>query len=60
MKKVQLEIRDADNNFVRSHSFFFNETEGQNYSITIDKQTYQIDSEGHILPTPNPKFTPYD
>ena len=60
MKKVQLEVRDAEGKFVRSYSFFFDETEGTNYSLTVDKTKYNIDAEGNILPTPNPKFTPYD
>ena len=64
MKKVQLEVRDSEGKFVRSYSFFFDETEGTNYSLTLDKQTYPIDAEGNIIGEvnhkPNPKFTPYD
>ena len=62
MKRVQLEVRDAEGKFVRSYSFFFDETEGTNYSLTLDKQSYKVTAEGDIIEEikPNPKFTPYD
>ena len=62
MKKVQLEVRDSEGKFVRSYSFFFDETEGNNYSITIDKTIHNIDAEGNIIGevNHNPNFTPYD
>jgi ferredoxin-NADP reductase len=60
MKNLKLEVHDDQGKLVRTYSFTFDETEGQNYSITVDKTTHNIDAEGNILPTINPNFTPYD
>jgi hypothetical protein len=60
MKKAKLEVRDDNGKLIRAYSITFDETEGTNYSITIDKTTHNIDAEGHILSTINPNFIPYD
>lgn len=60
MKNLKLEVRNDEGKLVRAYSFTFDETEGTNYSVTIDKTKHEIDAEGNILPSPNPNFTPYD
>lgn len=65
-KKLELEVRDENGNFVRTHHFFFNTKEGKEFNLNINGHKYAITAEGEIVDNkltnnhPDFEFIPYD